>query len=47
MGVTSLSGYIKKEEPLIFSIVINHFLDEEEIEKVEDDILLVLSGNAL
>lgn len=47
IGVTSLSGYIKKEEPLIFSIVINHFLDEEEIEKVEDDILLVLSGNAL
>nr|WP_273852747.1 D-alanyl-D-alanine carboxypeptidase/D-alanyl-D-alanine-endopeptidase [Pseudalkalibacillus spartinae] len=47
IGVTSLSGYIKKEEPLIFSIMINHFLDEEEIEKVEDDIILVLSENAL
>ena len=47
IGVTSLSGYIRKEEPLIFSIMINHFLDEEEIEKIEDDIILVLSGEAL
>ncbi|WP_226657910.1 D-alanyl-D-alanine carboxypeptidase/D-alanyl-D-alanine endopeptidase [Guptibacillus hwajinpoensis] len=47
IGVTSLSGYIKKEEPLIFSIMINHFLDEEETEKIEDEIMLVLSGEAL
>ena len=47
IGVTSLSGYIKRKEPLVFSVIINNFLDEEEMEKIEDEIMLILAGDVL
>jgi len=47
IGVTSLSGYIKRKEPLVFSVIINNFLDEEEMEKIEDEIILSLAGDVL
>jgi serine-type D-Ala-D-Ala carboxypeptidase/endopeptidase (penicillin-binding protein 4) len=47
IGVTSLSGYIKRKEPLVFSVIMNNFLDEEEMEKIEDEIMLILAGDVL
>ncbi|WLR60007.1 D-alanyl-D-alanine carboxypeptidase/D-alanyl-D-alanine endopeptidase [Guptibacillus hwajinpoensis] len=44
IGVTSLSGYVKTSNPLIFSIIINKFLDEEEMEKIEDELMIVLAS---
>ncbi|WP_347550118.1 D-alanyl-D-alanine carboxypeptidase/D-alanyl-D-alanine-endopeptidase [Pseudalkalibacillus hwajinpoensis] len=43
IGVTSLSGYIVTEQPLIFSIILNKFLDEEEMEEIENEIVIFLA----
>ncbi|MGA9287712.1 MAG: D-alanyl-D-alanine carboxypeptidase/D-alanyl-D-alanine-endopeptidase [Anaerobacillus sp.] len=43
IGVSSLSGYVQSEKPLIFSVILNHFLDEEEMEQIEDQIAVVLA----
>ncbi len=43
MGVTSLSGYVQSEHPLVFSIILNQFIDEEEMEEVEDQIAIILA----
>ncbi|WP_377888982.1 D-alanyl-D-alanine carboxypeptidase/D-alanyl-D-alanine-endopeptidase [Alkalihalobacillus sp. R86527] len=42
-GVSSLSGYVKHENPMIFSIIINQFLDEDKIEEIEDRIAISLA----
>ena len=43
IGVSSLSGYVQTDQPLIFSMILNHFLDDEEMEKIEDQIAIVLA----
>lgn len=44
IGVTSLSGYVRSEHPLIFSIILNQFIDEDEMEKIEDQLAIVLAN---
>ncbi|MBN8207739.1 D-alanyl-D-alanine carboxypeptidase/D-alanyl-D-alanine-endopeptidase [Bacillus sp. NTK071] len=44
IGVTSLSGYVRTEHPLIFSVILNQFIDEEEMGKIEDQIAVVLAN---
>ncbi|WP_404800835.1 D-alanyl-D-alanine carboxypeptidase/D-alanyl-D-alanine endopeptidase [Guptibacillus algicola] len=42
-GVSSLSGFVKHENPMVFSIIINQFLDEDKIEEIEDRIAITLA----
>ncbi len=42
-GVSSLSGYVMKNEPLVFSIIINQFLDEDKIEDIENQIAIAFA----
>lgn len=45
-SVSSLSGYInpRESETIIFSIVINHLLDEEDGKAIEDNIVKILAN---
>ncbi|WP_156290543.1 D-alanyl-D-alanine carboxypeptidase/D-alanyl-D-alanine endopeptidase [Oceanobacillus salinisoli] len=45
-GVSTLSGYLttKQGKRLIFSIMVNHLLDEEEGKQVEDEIIEIIVG---
>src|SRR5699024_3552638 len=47
-GVSTLSGYLEstRDDSLIFSIMLNYVLDEEDAPAIEDELVKIISGKS-